>query len=180
VACVGWMVLLRALCADGADPPSSAADRRDSPSSAVLSDQQIQQALRPPVTRSLGDRGLTRRDAVSPSVDLNIQFEYNSSTLRPEATQQLRQLQAALLSRALRNDRFLIAGHTDSRGRAEYNQQLSLRRAETVKRFLIGGGVNAARLEAVGRGAGQPLIPDRPEDPRNRRVQVQDLGESPR
>jgi len=126
-------------------------------------------------------RGLTRRDApeAEQSVNLNIPFEHNSSALQPQAEAQLKQLELALTSASLGKDRFVVAGHTDAKGSAQYNKQLSLKRAEAVKRFLVLKGVAAGRLQAVGYGSDRLLVPDRPEDPSNRRVEIRDLGDSP-
>jgi outer membrane protein OmpA-like peptidoglycan-associated protein len=149
-------------------------------STAVLSGQQIEQALQQPRTRSFAPRGLTRRDApeAEQSVSLNIPFEHNSSTLRSQAEAQLGQLELALNSASLGKDRFLVAGHTDAKGSVQYNKQLSLRRAEAVKRFLVAKGLDPKRLDTVGYGSERLLAPDRPEDPSNRRVEIRDLGQS--
>ena len=145
---------------------------------AVLSNEQIQQALAPQQTRSFAPRGLARKQAASSdqSVNLNIPFELNSSALKPQASEQLKQLELALTSPALQKDRFVVAGHTDAKGSAQYNKQLSLRRAETVKKFLIAQGVDAVRLDSVGYGSEKLLAPDHPEDASNRRVEIRDLG----
>src|ERR1700722_13605181 len=159
----------------GADPPSE--------STTVLSGQQIEQALQhPAMTRSfVPSRGLTRQGTpeAEQSVNLNVPFEHNSSALQPQAAAQLEQLQLALTSASLGKDRFVVAGHTDAKGSAQYNKQLSLKRAEAVKRFLVLKGVAASRLQAVGYGSDRLLVPDRPEDPSNRRVEIRDLGDSP-
>jgi outer membrane protein OmpA-like peptidoglycan-associated protein len=160
-----------------------AADPSQDTAASVLSERQIEQALQPPRTRSFAVRGLARRDTAesgAPSVNLNIPFEYGSSSLQPQASAQLKQLQSALTSPALGKDRFMVAGHTDARGSAQYNKQLSLRRAQAVKRFLVSNGMDPSRLQAVGYGSEQLLAPDRPEDPSNRRVEIRDLGASPR
>ncbi len=160
----------------------AAAQAADSPrpqdAPAVLSREQIEQALQPPRTRSFAPRGLTRRDApeAEQSVNLNIPFEHNSSALKLDAQAQLRQLGLALTSPALGKDRFIVAGHTDAKGSPQYNKHLSLRRAEAVKRFLVAKGMDGKRLQAVGYGSERLLAPDRPEDPRNRRVEIRDLG----
>jgi outer membrane protein OmpA-like peptidoglycan-associated protein len=142
-----------------------------------MSGDDIAKALKPAaVSRT---RGLSRRPetpAAPQSINLNIPFKYNSSTLQPQASGQLQQLELALNSDALRNDRFAVAGHTDAKGNPQYNKQLSLKRAESVKRFLITSGVEAGRLDAVGVGSEQPLTPDHPDDPANRRVEIRDLG----
>jgi len=170
----GLALLLLVLCRPmlgGAEQP--AADEHPGP---ILSGEQIQQALRPPRTRDFTPRGLARREQVSQAVNLNIQFEHNSSALQAAASQQLHQLQLALTSEALRGDRFLVAGHTDAKGDPQYNKRLSLRRAEAVKRFLITAGVDGHRLQTVGYGSERLLAPERPYDSRNRRVEIRDLG----
>jgi outer membrane protein OmpA-like peptidoglycan-associated protein len=149
----------------------------------VLTGEQIEQALqRPPApTRSFPTRGLSRRDTAAhdQSVNLNVPFDSNSSALTPQASAQLAQLEIALNSATLSKDRFTVAGHTDAKGSAQYNKQLSQRRAEAVKGYLVSKGIDAKRLDAVGYGSERLLSPDRPEDPGNRRVEIRDLGEAP-
>jgi outer membrane protein OmpA-like peptidoglycan-associated protein len=156
---------------------ASAADQE--PPAKVLSNEEILQALGQPKaapTRSLSfpSRGLARRQASESdqSVNLNIPFQLNSSALKPQATEQLKQLEMALASPSLGTDRFVVAGHTDAKGSAEYNKQLSLRRAETVKHFLVEKGIDPKRLDTVGYGSEKLLSPDHPDDPSNRRVEI--------
>jgi outer membrane protein OmpA-like peptidoglycan-associated protein len=147
----------------------------------VMSETQIEQALQaPPTTRSM-TRGLQvqPRTETKQMIDLNIPFEFNSSELQPQATAQLRQLRSALTSEALSKDHFMVAGHTDAKGSPQYNQQLSQRRAEAVRRYLVDNGVEPERLQAVGYGAEHPAQPDHPEDASNRRVEIRNLGEKP-
>ena len=146
-------------------------------SSDVVSSDDIVEALKQapqPATRSL-----TRGFAVKAikSVDLEVAFEHNSAELAPEARQQLLQLSNALNSDQLGNFRFEIAGHTDASGAAEYNRSLSERRANVVREFLIEQGVSPEKLESVGRGEEQLLLPEDPRDSRNRRVEIRNLGE---
>jgi outer membrane protein OmpA-like peptidoglycan-associated protein len=173
IRCLSLMIVACQI-AHAADPPQT------EPSKPVLSEEQIERALKPANTRGLSMRGLKRTQAAeaASSVSLNVEFEYNSSELRPEASAQLSQLKAALLSDTLRSDRFLVAGHTDAKGNPRYNKQLSLRRAETVKRFLVAGGLDASRLDTIGYGSEQLMTPDRPDDPQNRRVEIRDLGDA--
>ena len=150
---------------------------------AVLSGEQIEQALHhaPATTRGFTSRGLSRRDTAEhqQSVNLNVPFDSNSSALTPQASAQLAELQSALNSASLGKDRFIVAGHTDAKGSAPHNKQLSQRRAEAVKSYLVSKGIDAKRLEAVGYGSEHLLTPDQPEDPTNRRVEIRDLGEAP-
>jgi outer membrane protein OmpA-like peptidoglycan-associated protein len=144
----------------------------------VLTNDQIEQALQASKAHTPTTRGL-RRHSEPISINLSIPFEYNSDALKPQASAQLKQLQLALTSESLRRDRFMVAGHTDAKGDPQYNKRLSLQRAESVKRFLVANGVDPARMETVGYGAEQLLIPDRPNDSQNRRVEIRDLGAVP-
>lgn len=154
-----------------ADPPPPGAPPT------VVSDTQIEQALQAPAkTRGFVVRP---RAEAKQMIDLNIPFEFNSSELQPQAATQLSQLRSALTSESLGKDRFMVAGHTDGKGNPQYNQQLSVRRAEAVKRYLVDHGVDADRLDAVGYGAEHLALPDHPEDPANRRVEIRNLGEKP-
>jgi outer membrane protein OmpA-like peptidoglycan-associated protein len=154
-----------------AEPPQHSAAQT------VLSNEQIQQALQ--ASSASTSRGLGRQRPTPTSVNLSIAFEYNSDALKPQASAQLKQLQLALTSQALRSDRFMLAGYTDGKGDPQYNKRLSLKRAESVKRFLVANGVNATRMQTAGYGSEQLLIPDRPNDPQNRRVEIVNLGAAP-
>ncbi|MDH3282827.1 MAG: OmpA family protein [Gammaproteobacteria bacterium] len=137
----------------------------------IVRSLEIEEALAKPKTRGI-------RVQVKANVDLHIPFEINSSTLKPQAVDQLEQLESALKKDSLANYRFEVAGHTDASGAAEYNRQLSWRRAESVKRFLVDRGIDGDRLETVGHGEEELLIPDKPLHPDNRRVEIRNLGES--
>ncbi len=72
-----------------------------------------------------------------PKIDLNINFDFNSATLSRTADPQLKALGDALTSKELAGGVFMLGGHTDAKGSDAYNQDLSERRANSVKRFLI-------------------------------------------
>jgi outer membrane protein OmpA-like peptidoglycan-associated protein len=115
----------------------------------------------------------------APSVNLTVQFANGSAELTPAAVRTLSELGRALSSRTLSAFRFRIEGHTDTVGTPEANKALSDRRAKAVADFLATRfAIDTARLEPVGMGEDGLLVetpPNTPE-PRNRRVQVVNLG----
>lgn len=140
----------------------------------VKSSDDIAEALQErPKTRGIG-RGFAVR--VKAKVDLDIPFEYNSSTLAGDAEKQLTQLADALARESLADFRFEIGGHTDASGSAEYNRQLSEKRAQSVLQYLISAGVERERLEAMGYGEDKLLRSDDPTHSDNRRVEIRNLG----
>jgi outer membrane protein OmpA-like peptidoglycan-associated protein len=110
-----------------------------------------------------------------PSLSLLIQFDFNSSKVRPESQQALANLALALQSRELEASRFAIEGHTDAKGRAEYNLHLSQQRADAVREFLASRGVATARLAPVGKGATELANQADPLAAENRRVRIVNL-----
>jgi outer membrane protein OmpA-like peptidoglycan-associated protein len=66
-----------------------------------------------------------------------------------------------------------IEGHTDSVGNADYNRKLSQQRADAVKAYLVGKGIDGGRFEAVGYGPDKPVETNKSKDGRakNRRVE---------
>ncbi|MBR0667895.1 OmpA family protein [Roseomonas hellenica] len=131
-----------------------------------------------PMARPLPPRETTAVDGQA-AANITVTFPSGSAALTPEAERQLAPLGRALASTELSAYRFRIEGHTDTVGSAELNQALSERRAAAVRDFLVRRfGVNPTRLEAVGLGQTQLLVstPDNTPMPRNRRVQVVNIG----
>jgi len=117
--------------------------------------------------------------AAALSIDLTVQFQTGSAELTPDAMRTLDQLGQALRSDALAAYRFRIEGHTDTTGSREVNMTLSQARAARVAEYLQAKfGVAPSRLEPVGRGqqALKGATPDQTPEPRNRRVQVINIG----
>lgn len=115
--------------------------------------------------------------AERPSVDLRINFEFDSDRLTPQARAQLDELARALSDPRLATSRVRLDGHTDSRGDAGYNQDLSERRARSAGSYLIERhGIAPSRIQTRGMGERQPLTPSSPEAAVNRRVVVTNLG----
>ncbi len=107
------------------------------------------------------------------AVNLEVYFPFDSDALTPLAKGQLRALGAALRSADLRPYTYLVVGHTDAKGSADYNRDLSRRRAESVRAYLIERfAIASASLEAIGVGEDQLKLPDEPYAAANRRVEV--------
>jgi len=123
---------------------------------------------------SLGEREEIAQIASSkPKIDLEIHFDYNSADISKESTQAVQELGKALSQASLKGSTFVVAGHTDAIGGEEYNQGLSERRADTIKRYLTEKyGITGSDLVTVGYGKTKPKDPNAPMDPVNRRVQV--------
>ena len=104
--------------------------------------------------------------------DSGILFGFDSAELQSAAQENLRNLAASLE----RHDgtQVLLIGHTDSVGSESYNQQLSERRAQSARSYLIAQGLSPLRIEAVGRGLTEPIASNETEAGRqeNRRVEV--------
>jgi outer membrane protein OmpA-like peptidoglycan-associated protein len=119
------------------------------------------------------------RSDAKPAVNLTVNFASGSAELTPQAIQALDALGTALSSEALSHYRFRVEGHTDTVGTPEANRALSARRAEAVVSYIeTKFGVAATRLEPVGMGSDKPVIATaaQVDEPRNRRVQIVNLG----
>jgi outer membrane protein OmpA-like peptidoglycan-associated protein len=100
-----------------------------------------------------------------------VTFEFGSARISREALPVLQEIGAALRSEDLRELRFLIEGHTDAKGALLYNMNLSARRAESVKRYLLTRhGLSSRRLLTAGKGPTDLHDPENPESGANRRV----------
>ena len=72
----------------------------------------------------------------------------------------------------------IAIGHTDSIGSDAYNQKLSVRRAESVKAYLVSKGIEPNRVYTEGKGEKQPVASNKTKDGRqkNRRVEIEIIG----
>jgi outer membrane protein OmpA-like peptidoglycan-associated protein len=123
---------------------------------------------------SLGEREeIAEIASTKPNIDLDIQFDYNSAEISQTSMPSVQELGKALSNASLKGSTFVVAGHTDAIGSEGYNQDLSERRADTIKRYLTEKyGINGSNLVTVGYGKSKPKDPSAPMDPINRRVQV--------
>jgi outer membrane protein OmpA-like peptidoglycan-associated protein len=106
-------------------------------------------------------------------IDLVIYFAFDSAEIQKESEPVLNTLGEALRRDEYKGRAFVFAGHTDAKGGADYNQSLSERRAEAVKRYVVGKFKLAADdILTVGHGFEQLKDPGNPLSGANRRVQI--------
>ncbi|QOZ22634.1 OmpA family protein [Bradyrhizobium sp. CCBAU 51753] len=134
------------------------------------------QSVRGRATRSLSS---AEREEIAtivkdkPKIDLEINFDYNSADISAKSLPSVQALGRALTNPDLQGSTFVVAGHTDAAGGEEYNQGLSERRADAIKRYLVDKyGINGTDLVTVGYGKSKLKDPAQPLAEVNRRVQV--------
>lgn len=144
----GW----QAVPAQPAAPPSAAAP------------QQPQASAQPPPVPAPKGKVVYRLG--------DLLFASDEAELGPGAGATLDAMVAAIAREP--NRRIVVEGHTDSTGEAAYNRELSRRRAEAVRQYLVAHGVAADRIVAVGKGEADPIAGNDTADGRkhNRRVDV--------
>ena len=103
-------------------------------------------------------------------------FDFDKAVLKPAAKTSLDNLSGQIKSLAL--EVVIATGHTDSVGTDAYNQKLSVRRADAVKKYLVSKGIADSRIQIEGKGESQPVADNKTDDGRakNRRVQIEVIG----
>jgi OOP family OmpA-OmpF porin len=103
-------------------------------------------------------------------------FDTGKSLLKPDAQAKLADLVDK--TKGVNLEVIIAVGHTDTVGSAAANQKLSIARAESVKKFLTGKGVETNRVYTEGKGASQPVADNKTAEGRakNRRVEVEVVG----
>ena len=143
---------------------------------ATAAEGKFVQTIRGRSTRSLS---VSEREEIAaivkdkPKIDLEINFEYNSADISAKSLPSVQALGRALSNADLKGSTFVVAGHTDAAGGEGYNQDLSERRADSIKRYLVDKyGIAGADLVTVGYGKSKLKDPSQPMAEANRRVQV--------
>lgn len=103
-------------------------------------------------------------------------FDFDKSAVKPTGKGALDDLLRKL--QGMNTEVIVTVGHTDSVGSNDYNQKLSLRRAEAVKAYLVSKGVETSRIYTEGKGETQPMADNATAEGRakNRRVTVEVVG----
>lgn len=129
-------------------------------------------ALRPGASSQATAMPEAAAPASAPAISMQIQFAFGSDQIAESSRRSIDNLAAALSSDELKSKRFTVAGHTDAVGSTDYNMRLSQRRAASVKAYLVNHGVEASRLQTVGKGPTELLNPADPRAAENRRVEI--------
>jgi outer membrane protein OmpA-like peptidoglycan-associated protein len=117
---------------------------------------------------------LDDREGAVYNVCADVLFAFNRAAVRSAASGALRSV-ARSIKRRYADRRLTVEGHTDARGDEAYNRRLSLRRAESVKAWLVGqGGLDTGRIAVKGYGEARPVGSNATGEgrARNRRVVV--------
>jgi len=106
----------------------------------------------------------------------DVLFDFDKAVLKNEGKSKLDDLAAKV--KAINLEVVIAIGHTDSVGSDAYNQKLSVRRAESVKAYLVSKGVEPNRIYTEGKGEKQPVASNKTKDGRqkNRRVEIEVIG----
>ena len=143
---------------------------------AAAAEGKFVQKIRGRSTRSLS---MSEREEIAtivsdkPKIDLEINFGYNSADISAKSLPSVQALGRALSNADLKGSTFVVAGHTDAAGSEAYNQDLSERRADSIKRYLVDKfGIDGSDLVTVGYGKSKLKDPNQPMAEVNRRVQV--------
>ncbi|MFD2271132.1 OmpA family protein [Undibacterium arcticum] len=97
-------------------------------------------------------------------------FDFDKSAVKPEGKAALDDLLAKL--QGMNTEVMITVGHTDSVGKAAYNQKLSIRRAEAVKAYLVSKGIDASRVYTEGKGKTQPVADNKSAQGRAKKTAV--------
>jgi OOP family OmpA-OmpF porin len=106
----------------------------------------------------------------------DVLFDFDKSVIKPEGRSKLDDLSSKM--KGINLEVVIAIGHADSIGSDEYNQRLSVRRAESVKAYLTSKGVEPNRVYTEGKGEKQPVASNRTADGRakNRRTEIEVIG----
>lgn len=104
-------------------------------------------------------------------IDMLVTFPRGSADLTPQARAEARSFAQAMAAPQMASMRFVIEGHTDSRGNYDTNVALSQHRADAVADYLATQGVDRSRLTTKGYGPDRPLRGTAASAPSNRRVE---------
>jgi OmpA-OmpF porin, OOP family len=106
----------------------------------------------------------------------DVLFDFDKSVIKPEGKSKLDDISNKV--RGVSLEVVIAIGHADSIGTDQYNQRLSVRRAESVKAYLVSKGIEGNRVYTEGKGEKQPVADNKTREGRakNRRVEIEVIG----
>src|SRR5918999_1418294 len=106
----------------------------------------------------------------------DVLFDFDKSVIKPEGSSKLDDLASKV--KGINLEVVIAIGHADSIGSDAYNQRLSVRRAESVKAYMVSRGIEPNRVYTEGKGEQQPVASNRTSDGRakNRRTEIEVIG----
>jgi OOP family OmpA-OmpF porin len=106
----------------------------------------------------------------------DVLFDFDKAVIKPEGKSKLDDISSKV--RGINLEVVIAIGHADSVGSDAYNQRLSVRRAESVKAYLVSKGIEPNRIYTEGKGEKQPVADNKTKDGRakNRRVEIEVIG----
>ena len=165
---------------DGGQGSVAVLEAGNKPTEAIIADSNSRTKLGNPTPRSrpLGGKGLRKQEAalltgLPPAAKtFQLYFEHGTTTLMPGSIAVLGALRSEIAARS--GPEVEVTGHTDTVGAEDYNDKLSMRRAEEVLAWLVGQGIDRSVMSAVGRGERELIqkTADNVGSAVNRRVEV--------
>jgi outer membrane protein OmpA-like peptidoglycan-associated protein len=109
-------------------------------------------------------------------------FDFDKAVLKPAGKQAIHDVDAEIMASKAKVIDINVVGHTDSVGTEEYNQQLSLRRANAVKDYMVSEGIDPGIIDVKGMGEAEPVASNDTAEGRteNRRVEISVGVEQPK
>ena len=106
----------------------------------------------------------------------DVLFDFDKAVIKPEGKSKLDDI--ANKVKGINLEVVIAIGHADSVGSDAYNQRLSVRRAESVKAYMVSRGIEPNRVYTEGKGEKQPVADNKTRDGRakNRRVEIEVIG----
>jgi OOP family OmpA-OmpF porin len=106
----------------------------------------------------------------------DVLFDFDKAVIKPEGKSKLDDLASKM--KDINLEVVIAIGHADATGTDEYNQRLSVRRAESVKAYFVSKGIEANRVYTEGKGEKQPVADNKTRDGRakNRRTEIEVIG----
>jgi OmpA-OmpF porin, OOP family len=172
----GWALLVAALFAAGCAtqqeaPPPAPAPKPAAPAPAPtpMPTQEAKPAPKPeaPKPKPVAEKVTFAADVL---------FDFDKSVVKPDGKSKLDDLAGKI--RGINLEVVIAIGHADSIGSDAYNQKLSVRRAESVKAYLVSKGIEPNRVYTEGKGEKQPVADNKTKEGRakNRRVEIEVIG----